>query len=134
MSRVLVMKYQRTVERAFARNENKFLTIPELAKETGLSTRKIEYLIRDYPDDFVVGNFGNETKYRLKEITIEKKKRIVGENKFLRELCYDYILLNSGCTLHNVSVFVGMSPRHISKILYADHRIIKKGTSFFVEQ
>ena len=120
------MKYQRAVEWAFARNGNKFLTIPEIAKATGLSTRKIEYLLRDYPESFVVGNFGNETKFRLAyDIPIpEKKVSVIGMEDFIRAVTYDYISLKGKVTTTEMAQYLGTIRRTVTRYLKRDHRLM----------
>lgn len=120
------MKYQRAIEWAFSRNENKFMTIPEIAKATGLSTRKIEYLIRDYPECFVVGNFGNETKYKLAyDVPIpEKKVSVIGMEDFIRAVTYDYISLKGKVTTTEMAQYLGTVKRTVTTHLMRDHRLV----------
>ena len=120
------MRYQRTIEWAFARNNNKFMTVFEIAKETGLGLRKVEYTVRDFPEQFVSGFFGNERKYKLAyDIPIpHEKQTVIGLENFIRAVSYDYIVLHGKVTTSEMVEFLGTVKRTVTMHLMRDHRLV----------
>jgi predicted transcriptional regulator len=120
------MRYKRTIEWAFARNNNKFMTVFEIAKETGLGLRKVEYTIRDFPEQFVSGFFGNERKYKLAyDIPIQQEKQtVIGLENFIRAVSYDYIVLNGKVTTSEMAAYLGTVKRTVAMYLMRDHRLV----------
>lgn len=120
------MRYQRTIEWTFARNNNRFMTVFEIAKETGLGLRKVEYTVRDFPDQFVSGFFGNERKYKLAyDIPIpQEKQTVIGLENFIRAVSYDYIVLHGKVTTSEMAAFLGTVKRTVTMHLMRDHRLV----------
>ena len=125
------MRFERALTRMFNKIGNEYVSADYIAKELKQTRNKIECLVLYNPEKFDCIGVGDARKYRLKELNTDKKPRGTCVNKFMREVCYDFILIHDGCTLHELGTFLGMNPKYVAKVIYTDHRIRKEGHQLF---
>lgn len=119
------MRDERGVRRLFNRIGNVYVSADFMASELNKTRREIEYMVMYNPEMFECTGIGDLRKYRLAGLdrAIKPKKSY---SLFVREVCYDFVMVNDGATLHDIARFLGMKPRYAAKILYKDHRLVKR--------